>query len=109
VIERDNLCEHAARMGEHAVQRLQRFAQRCPLAKAVRGKGLFVGVELDGTRGGWFKSAGDVVKACLSRGVLINNAQQWVLRIAPVQVVQQAELDEGVNVVESVIEKGRAS
>lgn len=104
VIERDNLAAHAAKLGDAAITRLRKFAQRCPLVKDVRGKGLFIGVELDvESKDAWFKSASDVVNRCMEQGVLINAAQNKVLRLAPALVIDQAEFDRGLDVVEAVI------
>ncbi len=47
VIERDKLNDHATTLGEHAMQRLRKLMQDCPAVTDVRGKGLFIGVELD--------------------------------------------------------------
>jgi 4-aminobutyrate aminotransferase-like enzyme len=46
VVERENLLDNARRSGEHLVAGLQQLAARHPLIGDVRGKGLFVAVEL---------------------------------------------------------------
>ena len=103
VIERDGLLLHAAGLGRHAVQRLQGFAQKCPLVKQVRGKGLFIGIELAPERGAWFANAADVVNKCMAKGVLINGTQNTILRLAPAMTITREQLDAGLDVVESVI------
>src|SRR5690606_35304944 len=87
VIEREKLHERATELGEYAQGRLREMAGRQRVIKQVRGKGLFIGVELDVNAGGWFKSATDVVNRCLERGLRINGTQNTVLRIAPALVV----------------------
>ncbi|HEX7008961.1 MAG TPA: aminotransferase class III-fold pyridoxal phosphate-dependent enzyme, partial [Phycisphaeraceae bacterium] len=105
VIRRDDLAQHAARLGDETIERLRRFQERCPLIKQVRGKGLFVGVELDASApGAWFKNANEVVARCMERGVLINAAQGTVLRLAPALVIQSDQLHQGLQVVEEVIQ-----
>ena len=104
VIQRDRLVEHADEMGNYVRQRLDRFADEHPVVKQVRGKGLFIGIELDPTaEGASFKQASDVVDRCLERGVLINATQATVLRLAPPLVVNQDQLDTGLNVIEQVL------
>ena len=104
VIERDGLVPHACRVGDAAMQRLNRTAQRCPVIRQVRGKGLFIGIELDLQAGGApFKQVADVVAQCLKRGVLVNGTQQNVLRLAPPLVIAEAELNEGLDVIEQVL------
>ncbi|MCE9590225.1 MAG: acetylornithine/succinylornithine family transaminase [Planctomycetes bacterium] len=104
VIERDNLLAHAAKLGNHAMERVRRFAAKDPRVKAVRGKGLFIGIELNPQApGAWFKSATEVVNKCLDRGLLINGTQNTVLRLAPSLVVTQAEMDQGLDLLERTI------
>ncbi|XP_016838408.1 5-phosphohydroxy-L-lysine phospho-lyase [Nasonia vitripennis] len=46
VIERDNLQEHALKVGNHLISELKKLAKRRPIIGDVRGVGLFVGIEL---------------------------------------------------------------
>lgn len=107
VIERDGLVEKAARLGHHAMARLRRFSAKHPIIKQVRGKGLFIGIEFaDGpeTAGdNRFTNAADVVNQCLDRGVVINRAAGSVLRLAPALIIEQDQLDRGLDVLEEVI------
>jgi acetylornithine/N-succinyldiaminopimelate aminotransferase len=104
VIERDNLLDNAAKLGERVTERLTAFSKKNPAVKQVRGKGLFPGIDLDPTmKGAWFKSAADVVNKCMERGVMVNGTQNTVLRLAPPIVVTRAELDRGLDVIEEVI------
>lgn len=110
VLERDKLVAHADAMGKFAMDRVGKMIQSVPGVKSVRGKGLFIGIELDpavatGDRkvGTWFKNASDVVNKCLDRGLLINNAQTNVLRLAPSLVVTREEITQGLDILESVL------
>jgi acetylornithine aminotransferase len=96
VLERDNLVQRAADLGDETMQRLRHFAASNPTIKQVRGKGLFIGIELD-------KSATDIVNACQARGVLINGTQNTVIRLAPALTINEAQLDEGLSVLEQTI------
>lgn len=88
IIDRDKLIEHAAALGTHATDRLHNA--NLPRIKAIRGKGLFIGIELDQP------DAGDVAKAALEAGLLVNAAQGSVIRLAPALTITRAELDEGL-------------
>jgi acetylornithine/N-succinyldiaminopimelate aminotransferase len=98
VIERDGLTRKADQLGEHVKQRLARFAKKSGAIKEVRGKGLFLGIELDPKI-----KAADVVAKALDRGLLINGTQNTVLRLAPPLVVTQAELDRGLETLERIL------
>ncbi len=104
VLERDGLAEHAARVGEEAMERLRRFAEAHPAVRDVRGRGLFIGIELDPEgEGAWFAAAADVVNRCLDRGLLINATGAHVLRLAPPVTITTAEMNEGLDLLEKVI------
>ncbi len=104
VLERDDLVQRAHRIGEAAMLRLAKSAERCRAIRQVRGKGLFIGVELDLQAGGTaFKTVADVVARCMERGVLVNGTQQNVLRLAPPLIVTEEEFNEGLDVIEQVL------
>ena len=104
VIERDNLLEHARQLGEHAMQRLRKLAADCPAVTDVRGRGLFVGAELDPqASGASFEQPTDIVARCREQGVLTNVAHGRVLRLAPAMVITRDELDRGLDVIEQAI------
>ncbi len=100
VIEREGLIDHARKLGEYALRRLRRFAQDHPgLIVDVRGKGLFIGVELAPGP----DAAKNIVNQCLERGLLINATQGVVLRLAPALVIAESELEEGLTILENVL------
>jgi predicted acetylornithine/succinylornithine family transaminase len=105
VIERDGLLDHATRLGAHAVARVQNFAQTHPIVKEARGRGLFIGIDLDlkiAAKAG-FTSLTQVVNRLMDRGVLVNGTQDSVLRLAPPLTITNAELDRGLEAIESVL------
>ena len=104
VVERDELVERAALAGEQIKVRLQKFADKHPVIKDIRGRGLFLGIEVDPTaKGAWFKSVSDIVTRCVEAGLMINGTQQTVLRLAPPLIITDDELDEGLTALEKVI------
>lgn len=96
VLERDGLPEQAHRKGEAIMRRLRDAAGSIGRIGEVRGRGLFIGVEIDG-------AAGDVVKRCLEQGLIVGSAQSSVIRLAPPLIVSEAELDRGLSVLEGVL------
>jgi len=104
VLERDGLVPRAKALGELLTDRLNKFAVRHPIIKDVRGKGLYLGIELNlEAANGRFEAGGDVVKTCMEQGVLINAVQGNVLRVAPALVIGDDELDRGIGVLEGVL------
>jgi acetylornithine/N-succinyldiaminopimelate aminotransferase len=104
VIERDGLLLHAQAMGHHVTQRVKQMAQNVPGIREVRGKGLFLGIELDpAAKGATFQNAAQIVNRCLERGVLTNATQDVVLRIAPPLTITRQQLDEGLDTIEAAL------
>jgi predicted acetylornithine/succinylornithine family transaminase len=72
--------------------------------KAVRGLGLLIAVELeDGKR------AGQVASAALDAGLVVNAVTPTALRLAPSLLVTEAEMDEAVEILASVLAADGAS
>jgi ornithine--oxo-acid transaminase len=55
----------------------------------VRGRGLFVGVEIDESLG----SARAVCEALMARGLLSKETHETVVRLAPPLVIEKPEID----------------
>jgi acetylornithine/N-succinyldiaminopimelate aminotransferase len=104
VIERDNLVERAAQRGEMIKTRLLKFADKRGVVSQVRGRGLFIGIELDiEHKDAWFNSGAEVVQRCLDRGLLINATRGNTLRLAPPLIISKEEIDQGLGVLEEVL------
>ncbi len=92
----EHLIERSAEMGEHLLDRLRTI--KSPLIKDVRGKGLFVGLEVDRER----ITARDVVDRLLARGILSKDTHGTVVRFAPPLVIDREALDWAVEEVRAV-------
>jgi len=84
-------------MGEYFLSRLDALKKKFPFIKDVRGKGLILGAELD-------REGAAIVDTCLKEGLLINCTVGKVLRFIPPLIVTKAEIDEGLAIVEKVLE-----
>ncbi len=92
----EHLIERAAAEGAHLLARLSTI--RSPLVREVRGKGLFVGLEVDRAR----ITARDVVDRLLARGILSKDTHGTVVRFAPPLVIDRNALDWAVEEVRAV-------
>src|SRR5882762_5940521 len=91
VIEDEGLVARSAALGAHLKMRLAAIAS--PLVREVRGRGLWVGVELHGS-----VSARDVVERLAERGVLTKDTHGTVIRFAPALTISRDALDWGIDV-----------
>ncbi len=96
VLFEENMIERSAEMGAHLLARLSTI--KSPLVKDVRGKGLFVGLEVDSER----INARDVVDRLLARGILSKDTHGTVVRFAPPLVIDREALDWAVEEVRAV-------
>ncbi|MGI9199645.1 MAG: aminotransferase class III-fold pyridoxal phosphate-dependent enzyme [Woeseiaceae bacterium] len=98
VLEEENLQENAAQQGQHIVAGLQELAKRHELIGDVRGKGLFIAIELvdDRTeRTPAREKTTRVVNDLRDRGVLVGSIgpDSNILKLRSPMVLQQAEVD----------------
>lgn len=96
IIEND-LSAQVAKKGEHLERRLHSLADRHPMVKEVRGKGLLWAIELDRA------VAEEAVRLCLDEGLLANNVKPTALRLMPPLTITEEELDRAVEIVDRVL------
>jgi ornithine--oxo-acid transaminase len=96
VIEEEHLVERSAEMGGYLQDRLR--AMRSNIVKEVRGRGLWVGVEVDAN----VVSARTICDALLQNGVLSKDTHGTVLRFAPPLTITRDEIDWGMERIERV-------
>jgi ornithine--oxo-acid transaminase len=87
ILVEERLSEKAAELGDYLLGRLRTIDS--PLIKAVHGKGLLTGIELD-TR---LISGGDFCLALAGNGVLSKEAHESVIRFSPPLIITKALLD----------------
>lgn len=103
VIEDERLVERSAELGAHLLALLR--ALRHDSIIEVRGRGLWVGVELDPAR----VQARAVCERLMQRGVLAKETRETVVRLAPPLVVERAELEWAVEQFDAVLQEGESS
>ena len=86
-IVEEGMVESSARLGEYFLARLSEIDS--PWVKEVRGKGLWIGIELRPEAGG----ARRFCEALMHEGLLCKETHDHVIRIAPPLVIDQAGVD----------------
>ena len=95
VIIDENLPEHSNELGEYFKSELQKINH--PAIKEVRGRGLFIGVELH-------ESARPFCEALKEKGLICKETHDTVIRFAPPLIITKEEIDEALNRIRSVFE-----
>jgi len=118
IYQEDNLIENAARMGEYLLEKAMELKEKHPSVGDVRGKGLFVGLELvknGKTREPLISVAAkikpgsnpklDVAKRLVELGMIAMAANPTnVIAMAPPLIVTKDEIDEGISIMDRALE-----
>ena len=89
-----DLADNAKKMGEYFRKKLVDI----PHVKEVRGQGLLVGVEFDGSI-----QAVDVKHGCLDRKLLITAIGNDIIRMVPPLILTEADCDKAVEIIKDAV------
>ena len=101
VLVEENLIERSAQLGRTMMERLQGIDS--PHIKEIRGRGLWVGIELHAAAGG----ARRFCESLQHEGVLCKETHEHVIRIAPPLTISRQDLDYGLERIEAVLSGDR--
>jgi len=91
-VKEESLLENAGRVGDSMLNNLRNALRDVAGVAEIRGMGLMIGIELD-------RPCGELVKAALDAGLVINVTADNVVRILPALIMNEVE---GREVVERV-------
>ncbi len=95
-ILKEGVLDNCRKSGEYLAGRLEALKKTFSFIKEVRGKGLIIGMELE-------VPGADIVKDCLSKGLLINCVGDKTLRFLPALTVTKEEIDEMTGILSEVL------
>lgn len=105
VMERDNIVQRAADMGEYFRSQLLDMQERLPCIGDVRGMGLMIGVEF--IKDSKKTPAGDMrdrlIQDAFGKGLLLLAAGESSIRLAPPLIITQDQLDTGLSILEDCL------
>lgn len=93
-VTNDNFLHDVICKGEYIRRRISEM--NLPIVKDIRGKGLMIGIQLDG-------SPKDYSKKAVENGLLILTAGKDVIRFLPPLTISYAEIDEGLKIFERIM------
>jgi ornithine--oxo-acid transaminase len=99
VIVDENLSARSAELGDFALSYIKNL--RSQHIVEVRGKGLWIGIELN-------TAARPFCEKLKQRGVLCKETHSAVIRLAPPLMISKADLDWGLDQIRAVLEEGDA-
>jgi ornithine--oxo-acid transaminase len=101
IMQRDTYAKNSADLGAYFLMKLR--ALKSPLIKEIRGRGLWIALEIDPEKA----SARGICEALMKHGVLSKETHATVVRLAPPLIIQKAEIDFAVAAIEKVLGGGR--
>jgi len=96
VLIEEKMVERSAELGAYFLSRLQALSG--PAIKEVRGRGMWIGIELNAM-------ARPYCEALMQEGILCKETHDRVIRIAPPLIITREEIDWAVERIARVIEK----
>ncbi|WP_188207106.1 ornithine--oxo-acid transaminase [Alkalibacillus aidingensis] len=94
VLEDEKLAERSLELGEHMLNELKSIDN--PIIKDVRGKGLFIGVELH-------EPARKYCEQLKEKGLLCKETHENVIRFAPPLIIEKEDLDWAISKIKEVL------
>ena len=95
-INEKTLLDNCLAMGAYLTEKLEQLKGKYSFIKEIRGRGLIIGVELD-------IEGGPLVVKAMERGLLMNCTVGNVLRFVPPLIVNRAEIDEAMTILDEVL------
>lgn len=94
VLVDENLADRSLKLGKYFIGKLQEIKN--PVIKEIRGRGLFIGVELH-------ESARKYCEKLKDEGLLCKETHDTVIRFAPPLVISEEELDWAIERIKKVL------
>ena len=98
IVEEDNLCDHAAEMGNHLQNQLLKISHQDERVANVRGRGLLTAFDFP-TK----ELRNKFLKKGMEHGVMFLGCGNQTIRFRPALIIQKDHIDEGLEVMEKVL------
>jgi ornithine--oxo-acid transaminase len=99
ILVEDDLAAKSAAMGNYLVEQLRNIDS--PLIADIRGRGLFIGIEIDAS----LASAREICEVLMARGLLSKETHETVVRLAPPLIISEEEIDWAVLQIHEVLDE----
>ena len=99
ILVEEKLADRSREMGDYLLGKLRELES--PFISDIRGRGLFVGIEIDPAHG----TAREICEALMDRGLLSKETHETVVRLAPPLVIKGEEIDWAVDQIREVLDE----
>ena len=96
--EEENVLENCQKQGPKALEFLKALGEKYDFVSEVRGLGLMIGIDVE-------IPTGDVLKKAFEKGLILLTAGEKTIRLLPTLNLSDAELQEGLEIIEKTFEE----
>ena len=97
IIEEEQLSQNSMNLGNYFLNQLREISS--PIILEVRGKGLWIGIEIDAE----IISGRELCKRLLTKGILSKETHETVIRFAPPLIITKKEIDWALDIFKKLI------
>lgn len=105
-IQKNNLVENAARVGAHAMSRLNKLKEKHPLIGNIAGVGLHLGIDLvkdPKTKERAVEEADSIMYKAMERGLAFKTIEGNIITLRPALTITMDEMDQVVDILDDTI------
>lgn len=95
LLSEEKLAENSAELGSYMLAELQKI--NSPFIKEVRGRGLFIGIEVNSDK----ILARDICIALMKNGLLSKETHGTVIRLAPPLIISRQQIDDALDIIQT--------
>lgn len=99
LMAKNKLIENVNSLTPYLEEKLDEVVNKCDIALSHRGKGFMQGLVIDDK-----VKVGDIVKKCLSEGLVVLSAGGNVLRLLPPLVITKEDIDKAIDIIVKVLQ-----
>jgi L-lysine 6-transaminase len=100
IIEEDNLCDNAAKIGEYLQDQLTDIAAKFPVMSNIRGKGLLTAFDFPNNT-----IRDKFIEAGLENNVMFLGCGNKSIRFRPALIIEQKHIDDGLAILQKIVAK----
>ena len=100
IIEEDNLCDNAAKMGEYLQDQLIDLAAKYPVMSNIRGRGLLTAFDFPNNT-----IRDKFIETGLENNVMFLGCGNKSIRFRPALIIEQKHIDDGLAILQKIVAK----
>jgi len=105
-LEKNRIIDHAAKLGEYAIERLRALKSSHPLIGNIAGVGLHLGIDLVKDRKTKERAVDEaeiIMYKCMEKGLAFKTIEGNIVTLRPALIISKPEMDRAIDILDEVI------